>query len=586
MSNTKKLLKFIFVILFLPFFVACAFSPNLPKMSQGISSPEKKALLSQNKPLPQIAYKDFLMACITVSRGQYNKAHKYLLQSLEKDPNSVYLNQKMAVLLKNLKDTPAALKYAQKCVGLEPDNAVNYILLGDLYILQKDKDLSLIYYNKALNITPKNQQLRLIITNILIKKELFVKALTHLEILIQENPNLIMAYYYRGRIELSRKQYGKAEESFKKALSLNNENMEPALFDLGTLYHMTSRYMDAIKIYENLINYYPYNFAARERLLKLYLNLGQNSKADQQIAEIKRHSRPGEPGRKIIGSIYLKQGKLNQAIYELDLVVTAWPNDYQSRYYLAAAYQAKGDLEKALEHFYIIKQESKYYYNARMNIAHILEIQGKADTAIIILEQIINQGKKAIPEINLMLASIYEMQENYQKAIEVIKEGVRQNKGNIELLFRLGILIDKTGDNISSIKYMEKILEIDPNHAESLNYIGYSLAEQDHNLDKAIQLIQKALKIKPDSPYIIDSLGWVYFRKEHYKEALTYLKKATQLLPDDPTINEHLGDAYVKMKDYYNALKHYKKVLLNKDILLDVIKNKIRNLEQLMGKKH
>jgi len=181
-----------------------------------------------------------------------------------------------------------------------------------------------------------------------------------------------------------------------------------------------------------------------------------------------------------------------------------------------------------------------------------------------------------------MLASLYETREEYEKAIEVIKEGLNQDEKNIDLIFRLGVLLDKTGDKESCVEQMQKTLEINPDYADSLNYIGYTYAEQGIRLDEAMDLIQKALKLKPGSGYIMDSLGWVYFQKGLYDEAVSHLEKAVKLTPDDPTINAHLGDAYLNKKIYNKALERYKKALSLNHPDEEELKKKILGVEDLL----
>ena len=101
-----------------------------------------------------------------------------------------------------------------------------------------------------------------------------------------------------------------------------------------------------------------------------------------------------------------------------------------------------------------------------------------------------------------------------------------------------------------------------------------------------MELIQKALKLKPESGYIIDSLGWIYFKKGLYDEALRYLKKAAELTPEDPTINEHLGDVYFKKKDFKESLKYYEKALSLKHPEEKKIKQKIIEVELLLKGKN
>jgi tetratricopeptide (TPR) repeat protein len=115
-----------------------------------------------------------------------------------------------------------------------------------------------------------------------------------------------------------------------------------------------------------------------------------------------------------------------------------------------------------------------------------------------------------------------------------------------------------------------------------LNYIGYTYAEQGIRLDEAMELIRRALKIKPDSGYIIDSLGWVYYQKGLYDEALKYLLEAAKLVPNDPTIVEHLGDVYYKKKMYEQSLEKYEKALTLKHPEEDKVKEKILRLKKLL----
>ena len=80
-----------------------------------------------------------------------------------------------------------------------------------------------------------------------------------------------------------------------------------------------------------------------------------------------------------------------------------------------------------------------------------------------------------------------------------------------------------------------------------LNYLGYSWIDQGVNLDEGMRMIRRAVEQRPDDGYIVDSLGWAYYRIHNYEEAVKHLERAVELKPEDPTINDHLGDAYWKV---------------------------------------
>jgi len=157
--------------------------------------------------------------------------------------------------------------------------------------------------------------------------------------------------------------------------------------------------------------------------------------------------------------------------------------------------------------------------------------------------------------------------------------GIERVPGNTDLHYMLGVILDKTNRFEESIRQMEKVLEIDPQNADALNFIGYTYAERGVNLDEAEKLILQAMDLKPDNGYIIDSLGWVHFRQNKLASALKHLKRALELMPDDPNILEHLGDVYLKTGQAGEALDFYRRAIkISPDSL--ILKKKIDELDK------
>ena len=108
---------------------------------------------------------------------------------------------------------------------------------------------------------------------------------------------------------------------------------------------------------------------------------------------------------------------------------------------------------------------------------------------------------------------------------------------------------------------MQTVLKLDPDHAEALNFVGYLYADRGIRLDEAERMIKKALTLKPGNGYMIDSLGWVYFRQNRLDEAIRYLKEASEALPEDAAIIEHLGDVYVRTGQIREAVEAYERAI-------------------------
>jgi len=165
-----------------------------------------------------------------------------------------------------------------------------------------------------------------------------------------------------------------------------------------------------------------------------------------------------------------------------------------------------------------------------------------------------------------MLAVLYEEKKEFKKAIDTLEEAKKYDVKNTEILYQIGVLYEKIGDSDKAVESMQEVIKIDPDHANALNFIGYTWADRGVNLDKAEEMIKKALQKKPEDGYIIDSMGWVYYRKGDFKKALEEIKRAHEKLPDDPTIAEHLADVYIKLNEMEKARQFYEKAMnLEKD---------------------
>jgi tetratricopeptide (TPR) repeat protein len=185
-------------------------------------------------------------------------------------------------------------------------------------------------------------------------------------------------------------------------------------------------------------------------------------------------------------------------------------------------------------------------------------------------------------EIYLSLAYFYEEDNKTAQAIAVLTEGLEKVPRPVELHFRLAVLYEKTKNRDESIVQIKKVLELDPKNPDAQNFLGYTYADMGIHLDEAEKLIRAALLAKPDSGHIIDSLGWLFFRKGYVGKAVVELERAFRIMPQDGTVAEHLGDAYFKQRRYNDALRLYRQALGLENNNPPELRKKIQQIEKIL----
>ncbi|MGZ4810461.1 MAG: tetratricopeptide repeat protein, partial [Thermoanaerobaculia bacterium] len=161
----------------------------------------------------------------------------------------------------------------------------------------------------------------------------------------------------------------------------------------------------------------------------------------------------------------------------------------------------------------------------------------------------------------IAVAEAYVQTEQYPPAIDMLKRVVEKKPDDLDVIFELGSVYERSGDRPAAEKIFLQLLQSHPDHAATLNYLGYMWAENNVNLDRAAEMLNRAVNQEPRNGAYIDSLGWVYYRQGKLDLAEKYLTDATRLLPRDATVHEHLGDVFAKRGDITRALSLYKVAL-------------------------
>ncbi len=151
-----------------------------------------------------------------------------------------------------------------------------------------------------------------------------------------------------------------------------------------------------------------------------------------------------------------------------------------------------------------------------------------------------------------------EAEHYYTRAIEMLK---KPKKRHWTLFYARGVSRERLKNWTDAESDLKMALKLSPDQPLVLNYLGYSWVDQGINLKRAMDLIRKAVKLKPDDGYFVDSLGWAHYRLGNFKKAAQQLERAVELRPDDPVINDHLGDAYWRVKRFLEAKYQWSQAL-------------------------
>ncbi|MEM9279005.1 MAG: tetratricopeptide repeat protein [Pseudomonadota bacterium] len=234
---------------------------------------------------------------------------------------------------------------------------------------------------------------------------------------------------------------------------------------------------------------------------------------------------------------------------------------------LAELYLRQSNFEKSNEFYDRITQESPFYRISQLERASNLSRLDKKDEAIEGLTALIEQQPDDLAGY-MVLGDIYNREKRYREAAETFDKAVTiiglPETHHWNLFFRRGIAYERLKEWEKAEPNFKKSLELSANQPEVLNYLGYSWIDQGINLEEGMEMIRKAVELRPRSGFIVDSLGWAHYRLGDYEEAVQELERAVQLMPQDPTINDHLGDAYWKVGRKLEATFQWKIALAAK----------------------
>ncbi len=248
-----------------------------------------------------------------------------------------------------------------------------------------------------------------------------------------------------------------------------------------------------------------------------------------------------------IGASLTRRGAEDLALVYLQLGLYLAPHHSLALLSLGDLYEALKRPQLAINAYERVPANSLLKRNAQIQLATNMDGVERSDDAIKILKGLTDENPKdleaimALGNIERGKKKFAECGNTYSLAIDALPATSDQNW--VFYYFR-GICYERSKQWPKSEADLKKALELKPEQPHVLNYLGYSWIDQGVNLDEGMKMIRRAVDQRPDDGYIVDSLGWAYYRIGNFEEATKHLERAIDLKPEDPTINDHLGDAY------------------------------------------
>lgn len=331
------------------------------------------------------------------------------------------------------------------------------------------------------------------------------QALAEAETALQQRPDWEPAALLKAQLLINTPV--QAADFLKQFLDRNPKAAEARLARARLLID-AKRYDDARKAFAELLAAQPDNLEMVYAVGLLSLQVDDPVTAERQL-------------RRLLGSAYADQDSV--------------------RFYLGTIAEDRRRFDEALSLYAEVTPGTPRYLMAQARSASVLRQLNRLPEARERLHEAVVASPDDRTQLQLVEAQLLTEAGQPTEAFGVLQAGVQAHPDDPVLLYEAAMTADKAGRFDVMEKHLRHLIQVKPDHAHAYNALGYSMVERNERLDEAQKLIDKALSLAPDDPFILDSKGWVFFRRGRHADAETYLRKAFTLRPD-PEIAAHLGE--------------------------------------------
>lgn len=539
---------------------SCANRPQVTEAAEQHVLAEPAPAVPADPPKHPLAYYHFLLGHQAELGKEAGQAIEEYLRALRRDPTSVFLKAKLASLYFGEGKVDDALRFADRVSETDGADSEVALLVAGVYAQAGKVEQALVMYDRAIQAGPENTDAHfskgLLLVNLKRYEEAEAAFLRGIEF-AQHNP---IGYYYLGRIKMEQQDPAAAVGHYRRAVDLR-PTFEPAQIALASAYEVQGDHDQAVAVYRRYLHEInPSSKEVRQRLVKLYLRKKDYTQALDLLGKTLEEDPQDLEALLRTSLIHGELKQYDRAIASLKQILAVRPGEVKIRDYLGLMYEESKKYEDAIETYRANLKLQPHYYDGRMHLGFLLYRLNRYDEAVPHLSEAVNLNPQK-PDGFILLGLTHLQAERFEQALAAFQQGVRHNPSSPDLHFNLGTAYDKLDQFDEVVEAMNTALELDPEHADALNYLGYSYADRGINIEKALALTRRAVALKPNNGYYVDSLGWAFFKMGRLEDALKEIKRAATLVHDDPVIYEHLGEIYYKQDLIDQAIKAWQRSL-------------------------
>lgn len=464
---------------------------------------------------------------------------------------------------------PEAIKYAKEALAIDPDNRWYELLLIDIYERTGNRKMQIQHYESLLKKFPNDLSIYYGLANAHLQSnnaKSAIEVLNKIESLIGINEEVSIQKY---QLFLQSGNKNAAVNELKKLTEFFPDVIDYRIA-VGSFYIQTGNFYEAISHFEAAKEIEPANVEVLISLAESYMRLGNFAKSTQYFKQIFEDDLVVLEAKMEIMLFFYEisesDKELQLAANELlAILISRYPNDAKVYSLSGDFYYRNGEYKEALKSWQKVLEIDDSRFPVWEFVLHTLSLLDETDK---LLEMSV-QSQKLFPEQAKTYfykgIALYSKNNNIESA-EAFEMAISMDPDNkflvINSLVTLGQLYHRLEMDSLLFDAYEKVLKMDKNNVSALNNYAYYLAEREKNLDQALSMSSQAIKISPNTDFILDTHAWVLYKKGEYQKAEQYILKAIKSSTEEKSIYfEHYAEILIKLNKQDEAIEYLNKAI-------------------------